>query len=457
MSPPADNLRDFDQAVEVPADRETAGKWTILGIVGIGVFMATLDASIVNISLPKISLSFHVPLSGMVEWVIIAYLVVIVSLLLALGRLSDMVGHKLLWVIGLGIFTLGSMLCGAAPSLLLLVIFRGLQGLGGAVIMAICPAMIARAFPPTERGKALGLNAVVVAAGTSAGPALGGMITAALNWRWIFYINVPLGLIGIIAALRLLSEPMQWRTGEHRFDPFGALLLSAGLSCLMLALSFGQEMGWHSAFIRGFFAGAVILLVALIIHEKRVRHPIVDLAIFDNRLFSAAIISSFLAFLALFAVMFLMPFYLEELLDLPPDRAGLIMTAVPLTISLVAPVSGWLSDRFGSQVLSSLGLAFSSAGLWFLGNLTPQASTLDIVWPLIVAGFGQGLFQAPNNNAIMSSVPHYRLGIASGFLATVRVLGQASSVALAGAIFTSLGGPRPAPRSFRNWPFPPAP
>ncbi len=427
-------------AAPFPADRETAGKWSVLGIVGIGIFMATLDSSIVNISLPKISSSFHVPLSGLVEWVIIAYLVVIGSLLLTFGRLSDMVGQKLLWLSGLLVFTLGSALCGAAPTLPLLVVFRALQGLGGAAIMSVSPAMTARAFPVGERGRAFGFIAVIVAAGTSAGPPLGGLITEAISWRWIFYINIPVGIIGIVATWRLLSEPMQLRTGTHRFDPLGAVQLSAGLTCLMMALSFGQDFGWGSFLNNALFAAAAILLFIFTRHERRVNHPIVDLTIFGNRLFSAAITSSFLAFLSLFAVMFLMPFYLEELLDLPPDRAGLIMTAVPLTISLVAPLSGWLSDRFGSQVLSSLGLAIASAGLWFLSNLTPQATTFDIVWPLAVAGFGQGLFQSPNNNAIMSSVPHHRLGIASGFLATVRVLGQASSVALAGAIFTSLGG-----------------
>ncbi len=456
MNQPVNNKNSgLDPAI--PADQETAGKWTVLAMVGIGIFMATLDSSIVNISLPKIALSFHVPLSGMVEWVVIAYLVVIASLLLTLGRLSDMVGQKPLWVTGLGIFTLGSILCGASPSLPLLVLFRSLQGLGGAAIMAVSPAMTARAFPPGERGRAFGLIAVIVAAGTSTGPPLGGLITEVLSWRWIFYLNVPIGVIGMIAGFRLLTEPMQLRRGAHRFDPLGAVLLSAALTCLILALSFGQETGWNSLTIRGLFAAAAILLVAFVIHERRVSHPIVDLTIFHNRLFSAAITSSFFAFLALFAVVFLMPFYLEELLAMPPDRAGLIMTAVPLTISLVAPFSGWLSDRIGSQILSSLGLAIGSAGLWFLSNLTPQAGTFDIVWPLVVAGFGQGLFQSPNNNAIMSSVPHQRLGIASGFLASVRVLGQAASVALAGAIFTSLGGAQAGAALMQKWALPVGP
>lgn len=423
-------------------DEETAGKWTVLGIVAIGVFMATLDASIVNISLPKISQAFRVPLNGAVEWVIIAYLVVIASSLLTLGRLTDMVGRKLIWVLGLSIFTLGSALCGAAPSLLLLVVFRALQGVGAAMIMAISPAMITRAFPATERGRALGLNAVVVAAGTSAGPTIGGIITQSLTWRYIFYINIPIGIAGILVTLRVLTERMRLTSGEQRFDPVGALLLSAGLTSLMLAMSFGQELGWESTGIVALFAAAAVLLVLFCFQERRFRHPIVDFSLFRNRLFSAAIVSSFLSFLALFAVVFLMPFYLEQLCSFPPRQAGLIMTAVPLTISLVAPFSGWLSDRFGSRVLSSLGLAIGLSGLWFISNLTAHATVPQIIWPLVVAGFGQALFQSPNNNAIMGSVPLHRLGIAAGFLATVRTLGQGFSVALSGAIFTSLGGAR---------------
>ncbi len=436
-----DSVTSIDQeAMTVLAGGETAGKWTVMGIMAIGLFMATLDSSIVNISLPKISLSFHVPLNGMVEWIIIAYLIVIASLLLTLGRLLDMVGQKLLWVLGLFIFTTSSALCGAAPSLLLLVIFRALQAVGGAMIMAISPAMIARAFPATERGRALGVLALVVAGGTSAGPAVGGLITEAFTWRWIFYINVPIGIIGVIASLRLLTEPMRLSRGQQRFDPIGALLLSVSVGCLMLALSFGQEAGWRSFTIVGLFVAALLLLAAFIIHEKHETQPIVDFYLFNNRLFTAAIASSFLAMLSLFAVMFLMPFYLEELRALPVHVAGLLMTAVPLTIAVVAPLSGRLSDRFGSRLLSSSGLAVICLGLWLLSRLQSGSSLFDIAWPLVVTGFGQALFQPPNNNAILSSVPPQRLGIASGFLSTVRVLGQSSSVALSGAIFTSLGG-----------------
>ena len=432
------------------SEQETAGKWTVFGITSLGIFMVTLDTSIVNISLPKISYYFQVPLSGMVEWVIIAYLMVIASSLLTLGRLSDIIGRKTVWLTGLAAFTAGSALCGAAPSLLFLVISRAFQGIGGAMMMAVSPAMITHAFPARERGKGLGLFGSVVAIGTSAGPTLGGIITQAFSWSWIFYINVPIGIMAIIATIRSLKEPVRITGAKKRFDPIGATILSISMTLLMLAMTFGQEAGWASVQITGLFVAAAVLLAAFVLVERRVAHPIVDLSIFRNRLFSAALISSFLSFLSLFAVMFLMPFCLEELLSFQPGKAGLILTAVPVTMTLVAPVSGWLSDRFGSQVLSSIGLGIASAALFFLSRLTQHATLHGIIWPLVLAGLGQAVFQFPNNNAIMSSVPENRIGIGSGFLATVRVLGQGFSVALASAIFTSLGGAQAGALLARN-------
>ncbi|MHC1725870.1 MAG: MFS transporter [Syntrophobacteraceae bacterium] len=305
------------------------------------------------------------------------------------------------------------------------------------LFMANSPALTTMAFPASERGRAMGIIGAVVAIGTSAGPTLGGIITDHLSWRWIFYINVPIGIIGIAATLHFM--PQSRRIGERqRFDPIGAILFCACITCLMPAMSFGQEFGWGSPGIMGLFGAALFLLPAFILHERRTAQPILDLSVFQNRLFSAALLSSFLSFLALFAIMFLIPFYLQELMAMPVKKAGMVMTAVPLTISVVAPLSGWLSDRFGSRVRSSVGPAIGSAALWFLGNLSHNSSLFDIIWPLVMAGLGQGLFQSPNNNAIMGAVSVDRLGIASSFMATVRVLGQGFSVALAGTLFTSL-------------------
>ncbi len=435
---PSNEALKTEVAKQVAENEQATNKWAVLGIVAVGVFMATLDSSIVNISLPSISTYFHVPLNGLVEWVVIAYLVTIASVLLTFGRLADMFGRKVLWMLGLGIFTVGSALCGAAPTLLLLVIFRALQGIGGALLMSNSTAMLTRAFPESERGRVLGLNAVTVSIGVSAGPTIGGFITNSFTWRWIFYVNVPVGILGLLFTWYMLKEPARLDR-KQKFDPLGAAVLSAGITAAMLGLSFGQESGWGSPLIIGLFTSGFLLLLLFVFIERQVTDPIVDLSLFRNRLFATANMSSLLSFLALFAVSFLLPFYLEQLHGFPTDIAGLLLTPVPLTVSLVAPLSGWLSDRIGSRILSSAGLAIATLGLWLLTRLDASSSIFSIILPLVVTGIGQGLFQSPNNSAVMGAVPRERRGIGSGFLSTVRVVGQSLSVAVAGAVFASKG------------------
>src|SRR5579863_2962013 len=287
--------------------KEQPNKWAVLGILAIGVFMATLDSSIVNISLPTIAHYFGVPFSGAIEWVIIAYLVVIAGVLLTVGRLADMIGHKPIWAAGLIIFTTGSAICGASVSLGMLIAARALHGLGGAFIMAISPAMLTSAFPPGERGRALGMNAVIVALGVSVGPTLGGIITENFSWRWIFYVNVPLGIIGIIASLRILRE--SGIRGQGRFDPLGALLLAIGLVGLTLGLSFGQEWGWNSPSLISTLVISALGFGGLVLVERRAANPIIVGVLLRSRVFLSANVSLILSFLALFAVSFMLPFY----------------------------------------------------------------------------------------------------------------------------------------------------
>lgn len=419
-------------------DGETASKWTVLAIVAIGVFMSTLDSSIVNISLPAIARYFGVSLSGAVEWVIIAYLVIIAAVLLTIGRLADMVGRKPIWVAGLIIFTVGSALCGAAPSLGVLVGARAFQGLGGALLFAVSPAMLTTAFPPEERGRALGMNAVVVALGVSAGPTIGGILTESLTWRAIFYVNVPLGIIGTLATLRFLTEKP--RFGRARFDPLGAALLAVGLASITLGLSFGQEWGWSSVPLIVSLAVGVVALVTMVFVEGHVSAPVVDLGLLRDRVFASANVSLVLSFLALFAVSFLLPFYLEELRGFSTLEAGLLLTPLPLTIALIAPISGTLADHIGTRWLAASGLAIACVGLVLISQLNATSSIFDIIWRLVVIGLGQAMFQSPNNSALMGAAPRGQQGSAAGFLATGRVIGQSMSVALAGAVFASVGG-----------------
>lgn len=412
-------------------------KWVVLGIVAIGVFMATLDSSIVNISLPSIASFFKIPLSGSIEWIIIAYLVVSAGLLMTAGRLADMIGRKPVWIVGLSIFTIGSALCGLAPSLELLIAARALQGVGSAFAMAISPSMLTAAFAPHERGRALGLNAVIVSLGVSSGPTLGGLITENFSWRWIFLVNVPIGLIGIAASLRYLHRNVP--QGRGRFDPPGAILLALGLASLTLGLSFGQEWGWTSFQVIALGVITILSLSALLVVERRASSPVIDLSLFRIRNFVSANASLVICFIGLFAVSFMLPFYFEQLRGFSTEKAGLLLTPLPLTIAVIAPFSGSLADKIGTRWLAACGLTLAAIGLIFISQINAQSTVWDIVWRLILTGAGQALFQSPNNSALMGAAPRARQGSASGLLATGRVVGQSLSVALVGAIFTSMG------------------
>lgn len=418
---------------------DSPNTWTVFAIVAIGVLMATIDSSIVNVSLPVIARHFAVPLGGAVEWVILAYLVVVAALLLTAGRVADVIGRRQAWTWGLAVFTLGSALCGAAPSLAALVGFRALQGTGGALIMAVSPAMIVNAFPAQQRGRGLGYNAVVVGIGISAGPTLGGFITQHFGWRWIFYVNVPLGAIGILASLALLTGNDRASAGG-RVDVVGAVLLAVGLGAMSGAISLGPEL--HAKFFSA-FAGSAVALIALTGFGYRLfsrPDPIVDPKLFRNRVFASASASLLLASIATFAVAFLLPFYFEQLRGWPVERTGILLTPLPLTVALISPMTGALADRIGTQKLAAGGMLIAAAGLaWlaFIGFGTPVPS---IVAALVIVGTGRAIFQPPNNSALMGSAPRGRQGVAAGIMATARVLGQSLSVALAGLLFAAFGG-----------------
>jgi EmrB/QacA subfamily drug resistance transporter len=415
-------------------------KWIILALAATATFMTTLDSSIVNIGLPSIAHTFHTGISGTTEWIIIGYLVVIAALLLTFGRLADMIGRRPVFLTGLVVFILGSALSGLAPSLLLLILARLFQGIGGALIFSVNVAMITSTFSSRERGLALGLNMVVVSLGVAAGPTIGGFITQYLSWRWIFYVNVPICLLLLLASLHFYREQHPRGEQRERFDPLGAIVLAVGLAGLTLALSFGQEWGWLSAGTLAAFAISLVMLVVGVYVEEHVEHPILNLGLVTNRVFALANISFILCMMALFAPGFLLPFYFEELRGFSIIQTGLMMTPLPLLLAVTAPLSGTLADRLGSRWLSPLGLAIACCGLFLLSQINAQSSAWDIIWRLAVTGVGQGLFQSPNTRTMMGAAPRTAQGEASGLLATGRVIGQTMSVALTGTIFAALGG-----------------
>ncbi len=409
-------------------------KWRAMLVVSIGIFMATLDASIVNIALPTLSSYFNTDIAT-IEWVILSYLLTITTLLLTLGRLSDMYGRKPMFLAGLLIFTLGSGLCSLSASAGQLIAFRVVQGLGAAMLIANSTAIITAVFPHTERGKALGLVGTVVSIGSMTGPVLGGFLIDWMGWQSIFYINIPVGLLGTVYAWKTL-KPDQVHSGQ-KFDILGAILMFLSLISLVLVITRGQALGWDSPTIIGLSILFAVFLAGFVIVEKRADQPMVELSLFRNRPFSASNLSTFLSFIAMFAVILLMPFYMEEILGYSPKLVGMAFIAVPLVMALVAPVSGWISDRTNSFLLSSLGMAVACLALFLLGNLDQDATFIDIVIRMGMIGLGMGLFQSPNNSIVMGSVPKNRLGIAGGMLGMVRNLGMVTGIAISGAVFTS--------------------
>ena len=415
--------------------RGIAYKWLALLIVSVGTYVSTLDSSIVNVSLPILSSVFEADPST-VLWVSLIYILTLTGLMLTFGRIGDTLGRRRVYILGLATFSLGLVLCSLSQSIIQLILFRLVQAVGAAMTVSTGTAIITEAFPERERGKALGIQGAVVGAGLMSGPALGGFLLDLLDWRAVFYLRLPVGAIGSVMALLILREqPTSERRGG--FDFWGALTLFGGLVCLLLGVNRGQALGWSSAPILALFGASVVLLICFFALEKRIAHPVVDLSLFRNRLFTAATGSLLLSFVAFVAVTFLMPFYLMQAAGYSSSYAGLLLTTVPLITLVVAPVSGWLSDRIGSRFLCSTGLSLMCLGMILLGGLTADSTPPGVVLRLAIVGLGSGLFQSPNNSSIMGAAPRERLGTASAMIATSRSLGMGIGLAIAGAIFSS--------------------
>lgn len=418
-------------------------KWWVLIAVGVAAFMSPLDGSVANIILPVVSLDLQSDIAT-VEWVVTIYLLLLSSLLLTFGRLGDLRGHKAVYTSGSAIFIIGSALCGLAPSAPLLIGFRALQGIGAAMIYSNSPAILTANFPVSQRGQALGLQATMTYLGLMAGPSLGGWLTTQFSWHAVFFINVPIGIIALLLSLRFIPADVPEMSAEP-FDRMGAISFTGGLVALLLALNQGSEWGWTSTIVIGLILVAAVLLGTFIVVERRRPAPMLDLSLFTSRIFSASVASAVLNYVALYVVIFLLPFYLIEGRGLTTAQAGLILTAQPIVMVIAAPISGTLSDRIGSRVPGTLGMGILALGLFMLSRIHDDSSFSSIALALALAGLGTGIFISPNTSALLGSAPRHRQGIASGVLATARNVGMVLGVGLAGAVFTTLlGSSQPA-------------
>jgi EmrB/QacA subfamily drug resistance transporter len=423
-------------APEVPPDAGRARKWTVLVAVGIGTFMSALDGSIVNTVLPTMREALGASVAA-VEWVISIYLLVVSGVLLGFGRLGDLRGYRGVYLTGFAGFVATSALCGLAPSTGWLVAARALQALAAAMLFSTGPAILTRAFPPTERGRALGLQATMTYLGLSAGPPLGGLLAARFGWRAIFFVNVPVGLLGLLLARARVPRDAPLREVPP-FDFSGAALFFAGLSGLLVALDEGHEWGWVSPPILGLFALAAVLLLAFGALERRRPHPMLDLSLFRSSAFAGSAFGAVASYVGEYAVLFLCPFYLVQARGLPVERAGALLAALPVLMMVTAPFSGTLSDRLGSRGLTSAGLVLLTAGLVLLSLAGSGAPLWRVAVALAVCGLGLGVFIAPNNSRMLGAAPPNRRGIASGVLAAARNVGMVLGVGLAGAVYTTV-------------------
>lgn len=421
-------------------------KWWVLVSIGLGTFMSALDGSVVNTILPVLQTSFDSNIAT-IEWVVTVYLLVVSSLLLTVGRLGDMNGNKRVYTLGFVIFLLGSALCGLAGSPTGLILARALQAIGAAMLFANSPAILTKVFPAQQRGRALGLQATMTYLGLTVGPSLGGWLTEQFSWRAVFYINIPVGLLALALSLRFI--PADRKTdGKERFDLVGAALFGVGLVALLLGLNQGATWGWHSLPTLGLLGTAVGLLVGFMAWERKQPAPMLDLGLFRSRTFSTAVSSALLSYMCLYAVIFLLPYYLIHGRDFSPAQAGLILTAQPIVMALIAPISGSLSDKIGSRLLTALGMLTVSGGMVMLSFVGASSPTGQIIAGLAVVGLGMALFASPNNSALMGSAPGHRRGIAAGMLATARNVGMVLGIGLAGAILTSIYRPAEADTLF---------
>lgn len=409
-------------------------KWIILAIACVGSMMGPLDSTIVSVSLPAISSDLGMSYASSV-WVPMAYLLAVASLLLTFGRLSDLKGRKSLFIVGFGVFVLGSFLCSVAQNGGQLATFRFLQGVGAAMIMATATAIVTAAFPPKERGKALGINAMAVYIGLTLGPPLGGLLTGSLGWRSIFWVNVPIGLAVIGLAWWKIKEPER-NIRARRFDIAGASLFATGLSALLVVLTIGSELGWSSLVVLVLVAIAASAFAAFIVVERRKgADAMLDLRLFThNRLFAMANISALLNYTSYFGVSFILSFYMERVLGYSLYLTGMVLLSMPLVMSVLSPVMGWASDRIGSRSLASGGMVLIGVGLLLLSRLGEATTAGELVACLLVLGVGMGMFSSPNTSAIMGCVAKDQLGVASGTLSTMRTVGQSLSLAIMGAL-----------------------
>jgi EmrB/QacA subfamily drug resistance transporter len=410
-------------------------KWWTLSAVAFGLFMIMLDNTVVNVALPSIERDLHVSISSL-EWIVTAYALTFAALLITGGKLGDLFGRKRIFVVGIAIFTLSSLACGLAPSSGFLIGARAVQGVGAALMNPASLSIITATFPPRERGQAIGIWAGVSAMALAIGPLVGGLIVDNINWNWIFFINVPVGVAGIVVSQFVIRESRD-TSHEQSFDVPGLVLSSAGLFALSYGLIEGNKHGWTSPEILGLFAAAAVLLVAFVLVEHFQRLPMLDLSLFRIGSFTGANLVAMLVSLGMFGVFFFVSLYIQNILGFSPTKAGASFLPMTLLIILVAPAAGKASDRIGSRWLMGAGMSLVGVSLLLYQRVGLHSTFWTLLPAMLLGGVGMAMTMSPMTAAAMGSVPVDKAGVGSGVLNSFRQLGGSLGIALMGAIVAS--------------------
>jgi EmrB/QacA subfamily drug resistance transporter len=411
-------------------------KWWTLGAMCFALFMIMLDNTIVNVALPSIQKDLGATISGL-EWTINGYTLSFAVLLATGGRLGDIFGRRLIFLIGVVIFALSSATAGFAPDQTALVISRVVQGIGAALMMPGTLSIITDAFPPEERGKAMGTWAGVSALALAVGPVLGGFLTEHVSWRAIFYVNIPVAIGAVIATLFAVRESRDTSVGRE-VDYAGVAVLTAGLTALVLALVEGNAWGWGSPEVIALLVGAAVALPAFVLVENRVKAPMVQFDLLSDRNFLAAVMVAMVISFAMLGVFFFLALYMQDILRYSPLEAGVRFLPSTLMIVAVAPISGRLSDRFGPRWLIAGGLVLVAASLFSFSQIAVDSTYIDLLPGFMLLGIGIAMTMSPMTSAAMNAVPVQKAGIASGVLSMFRMVGGSLGIAVTGAIFQGL-------------------
>lgn len=419
-------------SVTYQEDKEIQKKrWMILIVLNIFTFMSTLDGSIVNIALPELSKQLKLPMAQ-IEWVTTGYLMAICAAILFFGKLGDIVGKIRIFKIGTIVFVIGSLLCGFSLSLPVLLASRVIQAIGASMTMANSQGIVTDIFPANERGKALGFIGTFVSLGSIAGPSLGGIMVSTLGWEYIFWVNIPIGVIAILLGWKVLPKDLT-RT-KSTIDVPGSMLFAIFIISLFAGLLLGQQLGYGDSLIVTSLIVAVFSFIAFLWTELRRKEPLLQLSLFKNPLFSLSILCGFLVFTANFCFNIIAPFYAQNMLNLSPFEAGFLLMLLPICMVVVAPISGALSDKIGSELLTFAGLVVMVIAQFGLAELHEGSSVVLVgVW-IAMLGIGSGLFQSPNNSLVMSKVPRTQLGSAGSVNSLVRNVGMVVGITIATTI-----------------------